>query len=223
MVFKTFIAATCAAALAGTMVYFSSSPPASSGSVDLEPQQIVAAPTDTADEKKAKSSLMGRYIGQKDKDSDAKATDLTEPAEPRIEDVKSSGDNGRIDGAEPAQRSPHIRENTSNKSDPSQQRVQAAFDQAQNIDQIELRDRAYLSLADYATQKGLFKDAVQAAETIDQVELRDTARSRIAMGMARNGLSDDAFALIDEVEVDELRDVMRLQVIESLLGTDVRR
>lgn len=107
--------------------------------------------------------------------------------------------------------------------DPAQLRVNAVFEQAENISQPDLRDRAYLDLADYATGKGLFKDAEKAALKIQQVELRDTARSRIAMGLARYGKSDEAFSLIEDVEIDELRDVMRLQVIEALLGTDGRR
>ncbi len=86
-----------------------------------------------------------------------------------------------------------------------------------------MKDRAYLDLSDYATNKGLFDDAQRAALKINQPELRDTARSRIAMGMARYGMSDEAFSLIEQVEIQELRDVMRLQVIEALLGTDMRR
>jgi len=107
--------------------------------------------------------------------------------------------------------------------DPAQKRIETVFRQAENITQPDLRDRAYLDLAEYATVKGLFDEAKTAAKKIEQVELRDTARSRIAMGLARLGKSDEAFALIEEVEVTELRDVMRLQVIEALLGTDTRR
>jgi len=107
--------------------------------------------------------------------------------------------------------------------DPAQKRIETVFRQAENITQPDLRDRAYLDLAEYATVKGLFDEAKTAAQKIEQVELRDTARSRIAMGLARLGKSDEAFALIEEVEVTELRDVMRLQVIEALLGTDARR
>ncbi len=107
--------------------------------------------------------------------------------------------------------------------DPAMQRIKVVFEQALNIEQIDLRDRAYLDLSDYATSKGLFGQAERAALKINQVELRDTARSRIAMGLARYGKSDEAFALIEAVEVSELRDVMRLQVIEALLGTNARR
>jgi len=102
-------------------------------------------------------------------------------------------------------------------------RIRVVFKEAENIEQPDLKDRAYLDLADYATSKGLFEEAERAALKIGQVELRDTARSRIAMGLARYGYSDEAFALIEQVEVEELRDVMRLQVIEALLGTDGRR
>lgn len=109
------------------------------------------------------------------------------------------------------------------QDDPAMKRIRVVFKEAKNISQPDLRDRAYLDLADYATSKGLFKQAERAALKIQQVELRDTARSRIAMGLARFGHSADAFALIEQVEVEELRDVMRLQVIEALLGTDGRR
>ncbi len=109
------------------------------------------------------------------------------------------------------------------KDDPAMKRIRVVFKEAENITQPDLRDRAYLDLADYATNKGMFKQAERAALKIKQIELRDTARSRIAMGLARFGHSDDAFALIEQVEVEELRDVMRLQVIEALLGTDGRR
>lgn len=107
--------------------------------------------------------------------------------------------------------------------DPAKIRIDTVFTQAEAIEQVDLRDRAYLDLTDYATNKGMFEDAQKAALLIQQPELRDTARSRIAMGMARYGLSDEAFALIEDVEIRELRDVMRLQVIEALLGTDIRR
>lgn len=107
--------------------------------------------------------------------------------------------------------------------DPAQLRINAVFEQAENISQPDLRDRAYLDLVDYATSKGMFREAERAALKIQQIELRDTARSRIAMGLARFGDSEKAFSLIEDVEIDELRDVMRLQVIEALLGTDGRR
>lgn len=107
--------------------------------------------------------------------------------------------------------------------DPAQMRIDAVFEQAENISQPDLRDRAYLDLVDYATSKGMFEEAERAALKIKQIELRDTARSRIAMGLARFGKSEQAFSLIEDVEIDELRDVMRLQVIEALLGTDGRR
>ena len=112
---------------------------------------------------------------------------------------------------------------TAEVEDPAQMRIDVVFKQAEKIAQPDLRDRAYLDLADYATSKGMFDQAKKAALRIKQVELRDTARSRIAMGMARYGLADEAFALIAKVEVKELKDVMRLQVIEALLGTDTRR
>ncbi len=116
-----------------------------------------------------------------------------------------------------------IKGHVADKNDPAMKRIRVVFKEAQNISQPDLRDRAYLDLTDYATNKGMFKQAERAALKIQQVELRDTARSRIAMGLARFGHSDDAFALIEQVEVEELRDVMRLQVIEALLGTDGRR
>ena len=122
----------------------------------------------------------------------------------------------------PRRRKPRTDHN-SNANHPATQRINVVFEQAKNISQPDLRDRAYLDLADYAVSKGLFDEAEQAALKIGQVELRDTARSRIAMGLARYGKSEEAFALIEQVEVTELRDVMRLQVIEALLGTDGRR
>lgn len=122
----------------------------------------------------------------------------------------------------PRRRKPRTDHN-SNANDPAMQRINVVFEQAENIIQTDLRDRAYLDLSDYATSKGMFEEAEAAALKIGQVELRDTARSRIAMGLARYGKSEEAFALIEQVEVTELRDVMRLQVIEALLGTDGRR
>lgn len=96
-------------------------------------------------------------------------------------------------------------------------KILTVSNQAKQIDQPDLRDRAYLDIVDYALLESLFTAGISAMEEIKQVELRDTARSRIAVAYARAGDSRAAFAIIDDVEVDELRDVLRLQVIEAII------
>ncbi len=232
MVFKTLIAATCAAALAGSMVYFSTSPNGAGGSIKLDN----AATEQVQAEKSAKKkpSILDRYVNPK------KDKDTTEATDNPYKTVNSSDSDKPAVAKKPAKISKpvELEDSVQDKAktqpkpattkklkeiDPAQMRINVVFKQAERISQPDLRDRAYLDLADYATNKGMFDQAKKAALRIKQVELRDTARSRIAMGMARYGMADEAFALIGKVEVKELRDVMRLQVIEALLGTDIRR
>ena len=321
MVIKTFIAASCAAVLAGGMVYFSTSPANSEGSIELGKPAIApnANPkstskpvnSNTADDKKdaQKPSILRRYV---DKDESPKAietpkknpytiaeneamnsngdaqskpenrlvAELEHPhPRPKAGESKKAvkeGDKAKTDKTEakrqnkisetasannpkpetepvkaqtpkpqtirPPLQVPHQAQPALNNSqkaerakakkpinprvshdDPAKIRIDTVFEQAEQIEQPDLKDRAYLDLSDYATNKGMFDDAQRAALKINQPELRDTARSRIAMGMARYGMSDEAFDLIEQVEIQELRDVMRLQVIEALLGTDIRR
>lgn len=263
MVLKTFVAATCAAVLAGSMVYFSTVPGDSGGMVKLDPANSEKIDTGETGEK---PKLFRRYINSKDdadqaenSDNPYSATELTggedsqtttttttvtetitenvvevDPAEVEIPvaDLPAEIIEDEIEqrrAALPPRETNRPVRPTKDRSlpsadnNPAKAKVAAVFEQAENISQSDLRDRAYLDLADFATANGLFGEAETAALKIAQVELRDTARSRIAMGMARYGLSDEAFDLIEEVEVDELRDVMRLQVIEALLGTDMRR
>jgi len=316
-VFKTFIAATCAAALAGGMIYFSSTPDGSSGKVSLEKPTETAANITTETTKLAgeapEKSVMKRYLGGDEKAPEtvsrmpaetladensevnpyeAENSDLEASIETPVEDVELDvvheatptpeeleelfDENGepRVDESDvPAQvnlvkpeedsaevmeaqvevsteeivldaDTPEIPSVSVASEEPEvsmpemaqemaeanpdvdteiQTRVDAIFDQAEKIEQDDLRDRAYLSLVDYAAGNFMFDQAEKAALSIRQVELRDTARSRIAMALARQGRSEPAFQLIEEVEINELRDVMRLQVIEAMTGAENRR
>jgi len=261
MVLKTFVAATCAAVLAGSMVYFSTMPGDSGGMVKLDQANLEQVETAEPGEK---PKLFRRYINSENgpeenvenSDNPYSTTELigaepqttttttvtetvtevieVDPAEveipvvdPMAEIIEDEIEKRRV--ALPPRQTNRQTAPRKDRSLPSADnnwakvKVEAVFEQAENISQSDLRDRAYLDLVDFATGTGLFDDAETAALKIAQIELRDTARSRIAMGMARSGLSDEAFELIEAVEVDELRDVMRLQVIEALLGTDMRR
>ena len=204
MVMKTFIAATCVAALAGGMVYFGTQPANTAGKVKI------VQTTDVAVEGQSKD-IYSKYIGpEKNADetstanqsSDEKVDRRNRPESPQAEKAKKP---------------------KSKNGSAVTLRIEAAFEQAERITNPTMRDQAYLGLSDFATSKGLFDEALKAALKIEKVDWRDTARSRIAMQMARVGQADDAFELIDQVEVKELRDVMRLQVIEALLGTEPRR
>jgi len=253
MVIKTFIAATCTALFAGGLVYFSTDPADPGGKIAIDNSAAVSPetaqkkdiyaryigsdgneapeiaqlantpPTETAKsenpyiviEEDVEVSSSEVLPAQEISRLPVEAPQVAEPPRTSKPVVKKIGNSDR--------RPPVRKKQTQNANGPAEQRIEVVFEQAENITQPDLRDRAYLDLADYATSKGLFDSAQEAALKINQVELRDTARSRIAMGMARYGKSDEAFALIEAVEVDELRDVMRLQVIEALLGTDNRR
>lgn len=225
MVFKTLIAATCAAALAGSMVYFSTAPSNSGGTVKLDkPATEQVQPVKIATNEQ-KSSIMDRYISRKDKDETG-SDEGDNPYQASNEEQKQS--DFQVDAHQPSKnkdviRKKPVRTKKLSSNDPAQQRIDVVFKQARLIKQVDLRDRAYLDLADYATNKGLFDQAQKAVLRINQPELRDTARSRIAMGMARYGMADEAFDLIGKVEVKELQDVMRLQVIEALLGATNQR
>ena len=212
MVFKTLIAATCAAALAGSVVYFGTNPGNEGGSVKLD--KVVSAEVQSE-----KPRVIDRYISPKKKTKDTQTHGDAESTDGKTTD-KPAGETETKTKPKPKVQ-PYKASKT--EVDPAQKRIDVVFRQAERIAQPELRDRAYLDLTDYATSKGLFDQAQKAALRIKQVELRDTARSRIAMGMARYGMANEAFALIEKVEVKELKDVMRLQVIEALLGTDTRR
>ena len=223
MVFKTLIAATCAAVLAGSMVYFSTAPDGTGGSVKLKPVAAEEAQAEKLAQNDQKSSIIDRYINNQDsKDTLANenpyAASTVDDAKNDIEAVQPVTVQRPQNQKSIRKQSVQMKKLTS--TDPAQMRIDVVFKEAKQIKQADLRDRAYLDLADYATNKGLFNQAEKAALKINQPELRDTARSRIAMGMARYGMADEAFALINKVEVKELQDVMRLQVIEALLGTD---
>ncbi len=90
--------------------------------------------------------------------------------------------------------------------------------QAENIEIVDLKNRAYLSLIDYGIREGQFERSLDVIENISQAELRDTARSNIAVGLARKGQSDEAFDVLKNVETEALSDVLRLQVIEAMTG-----
>lgn len=196
MFFKTLIAAIFAAILAGGMVYFGTASEQSAGSVRLEAPSLAEPVEDALPSNPPKSSLLKRYIGN--------------PKEDVSSEPQHSSDN-EITGSENAVSRNQV-----------ETRIVTVAKQADRISQIELRDQAYLDLADYAAENGMFEDAISAAMNIQQDNLRDTSRSRIAVNMARTGQAEAAFALIDEVEIEELKDVMRLQVIEALLGSDRR-
>jgi len=249
MVLKPFIAGTCAALFAGGLVYFNTPSVEPGGSVKIEATENAGQ---NGTSKDIVSRYIGPNAGADTvsvettppvHDDNPYEVETTDPEPETADSTYNSGNSfhppeSEVRPDEP-KRKPRIfketpRVETSTKrsrphsnsaasNSPVSARIAAVFEQAENISQPDLRDRAYLDLTDYATDKGRFDEAERAALKIQQVELRDTARSRIAMGLARNGNSDEAFGLIEDVEVEELRDVMRLQVIEALLGTDNRR
>ncbi len=93
---------------------------------------------------------------------------------------------------------------------------ETALAETKDINIVELRDRAYLSLIDYTIRKEDFERSKAVITEISQPELRDTARSNIAVGLARLGKRDAAFAILENVETQALADVLRLQVIEAM-------
>lgn len=190
----------------------------------IDPEQILPEPAEAETEALIEEAEASERDGNLETEQTVEEIEIVEFVEPgRMRDNDKIEMAEETRSAEPRRRRKPRLTNNSDANDPAMQRINVVFEQAENIRQPDLRDRAYLDLSDYATSKGLFGEAEKAALKIRQVELRDTARSRIAMGLARYGKSDEAFDLIEDVEVQELRDVMRLQVIEALLGTDGRR
>ena len=89
--------------------------------------------------------------------------------------------------------------------------------QAEQIENPDLRDQAYLDLVDYSLRESNFDMAKLAMTKLQQIELRDNARGRIAESYARAGNSAAAFAMIDDVEIEEFRDFTRLRVIQAFI------
>jgi len=95
--------------------------------------------------------------------------------------------------------------------------------EAAQIESVDLRDRAYLSVVDYTLSHGYFGEAKAALEKIAQPELRETARSRIAVNYAGTGNPEAAFDLVEGVEITDFKDAMRIQIIEALIAAESQK
>lgn len=244
MFFKTLIASIVAALLAGGVVYYGMPAAEGEGSVALYEQEDrprdrpLGSLFDTYVKKPFKRSMDARKT-QTQQPSQPSLERLPVP-----ENEPAADDNTATDPTPPK---PKIKPSTSSTTDegaryyvlengelreidslpvlslPDALNPDASFkilevtEQAKQIRQPDLRDRAYLDIVDFAVSNGLYTAAINAIGEIRQVELRDTARSRIAIAYAVGGDTRSAFTLIDQVEVDELQDVLRLQVIEAVI------
>ncbi len=92
--------------------------------------------------------------------------------------------------------------------------------QASQLEIVDVRDDAYLSILDYA----LAEDRVQVAEVVlarlSAPPLRDTARQRIGLAHARAGRTQEAFAVLEGLEIPELEDPIRLEIIRAVTHVD---
>ena len=164
MVFKTFIAATLAAILAGGMVYVSTKPVSAGGAVSL-------ATNETRTETSPEKTVIDRYLGG---DKNDETSDAPENASSDVQDEYTSSDTTEIkpkhaESADPLPEKTIVNASeTQRKNKPKLRRssqpgnaimanIKTVFEQAENINQVELRDRAYLDLSDYATKMGAFE------------------------------------------------------------------
>ena len=243
MFFKTLIASIVAALLAGGVVYFGMPSPEGEGSVALYEEderprdRPLASLFDTYLKKPIKRKLDARNTAQTRQTQTPAAAQQTPDLRPEASAPSASvpdavaGQSPRTAPAPSEGTKYYILENGQLReleslpvasiqdafNPDASQKILAVTEQAKQISQPDLRDRAYLDIVDFAVSNGLYSAAITSMVEINQVELRDTARSRIAIAYAIAGDSQSAFTLIDQVEVDELRDVLRLQVIEAVI------
>lgn len=235
MFFKTLIAAIVAALLAGGVVYYGMPEAEGEGSVALYEQEQsprdrpLASLFDTYVKKPVKRMMEPKQTAPSPTVPSRTVSTQTSPSTPPPLPVKTSAQTPSLSNEEtpryyvlekgelkeiealPIARAPDA------LNPDASFKILSVSEQAKQIAQPDLRDRAYLDIVDFAVSQDLYTAAQSAMENIAQIELRDTARARIAVAYAQAGDTQSAFALIDSVEVDELRDILRLQVIEAVI------
>lgn len=196
------------------------------------------------DKNKSEKKWLDRYLKKKD-DADDSDKNRTEQAPVNVDGMDASDVEGAVRDILKKERETQVEQETSEgqetKSgdeiqapetpdtatqktamlpDINNGEIEAVYETAlaetKDIQIVELRDRAYLSLIDYTIRQKDFERSKAVITEISQPELRDTARSNIAVGLARLGKRDAAFAILENVETQALADVLRLQVIEAM-------
>lgn len=101
------------------------------------------------------------------------------------------------------------------RSDADLQTFEILVDQAGELELVDMRDDAYLTLLDWALRDERYIEATDVAGRLSVPELRDTARQRIGISHAEAGRMSDAFKVLEQVEIDPLRDAIRLEIIRA--------
>lgn len=183
--------------------------------VDTLPMEIDDGPEQESDEQESDDS---QNIDPVSDDPESNDIDITSAGEETLIDIEQEM---IASDEEAAQAGPVVVE-----SDDMDSRVATAekfmlvdqiLAQAEQIENPDLRDQAYLDLVDYSLRESNFDMAKHAMTKMQQIELRDNARGRIAESYARAGDSVSAFAMIDDVEIEEFRDFTRLRVIQAFI------
>lgn len=132
-----------------------------------------------------------------------------EPTTSADRDRDRDRDETGVDTSDETRTSPGVR------SDADLETFEILVDQAGELELVDMRDDAYLTLLDWALRDERYIEATDVAGRLSVPELRDTARQRIGISHAEAGRMSEAFKVLEQVEIDPLRDAIRLEIIRA--------
>ena len=91
-------------------------------------------------------------------------------------------------------------------------------EEAQQIDDPNVRDQSYMRLVSYATSNGIFDSATSLIPQLSTAKMRDQARSLTAGALAGAGKSEQALELLDQLENQD--EVEELKTDVETIGID---
>ncbi len=220
MALKTFIAATCAAALAGSMIYFSSPSQENGGSVKLTASEPVVAAGDISAEDKAEKSFIKRYLGTGNlSPNEVKETPEAGPDNPYEAEVEviaaqaNQDEESEFAATQEGMVQQGYITTTTRPTGPSTQ------NRTVNASPVVVTEPSNIpTLTDNTQPKKVspfqsrINVAFEQAKKIEQSDLRDRAYLDLSDYAGRYGLFDEAKKAALKIQQVELRDTARSRI-----------